>query len=308
VIALPEGYRARDVDPANDLEAVARLLRACDEHDAGFSDASTGWLREDWASTRQRAAVVAVTADDAPVAYLSLESVDPAAQVDAYFPIAPAHRSALREPWTARVVERLDVVAGPSARRYVEVSPQEGAAPSLEVFGFRHVRVFWHMERAIDRSFRPSDPPSEVDLRPYRPEADDRLAWELVRSSFEGHFGDVPWSWELWVADELGSPTWDPSLITIAERAGEPVGIVIASQNEGIGWITDLGVLAHARGSGVGRALLDQGFEMLADRGFTTIRLNVDSGNETGATQLYERAGMRVRRSFDLYEGPRTAG
>jgi ribosomal protein S18 acetylase RimI-like enzyme len=103
----------------------------------------------------------------------------------------------------------------------------------------------------------------------------------------------------------LGAATWDPSLVAIAERGGVPLGIVIAGANEGIGWIGDLGVLAQARGRGVGRALLEHGFELLAQRGFSRIRLNVDSGNETGATRLYERAGMRVRRSFDLYEMPR---
>jgi ribosomal protein S18 acetylase RimI-like enzyme len=106
----------------------------------------------------------------------------------------------------------------------------------------------------------------------------------------------------MWVSDTLGAAPWDPSLVAIAERDGEPVGIVVAQANEGIGWIVDLGVLAHARGGGVGRALLEHGFELLARRGFTRIRLNVDSGNETGATRLYERAGMRVRRTFDLYE------
>jgi hypothetical protein len=30
--------------------------------------------------------------------------------------------------------------------------------------------------------------------------------------------------------------------------------------------------------------------------------LNVDAGNETGATRLYEKAGMTVRRAFHAYE------
>ncbi len=39
-----------------------------------------------------------------------------------------------------------------------------------------------------------------------------------------------------------------------------------------------------------------------ARRGFSQVMLNVDAGNETGATPLYERVGMRVRRAWDLYE------
>jgi ribosomal protein S18 acetylase RimI-like enzyme len=164
------------------------------------------------------------------------------------------------------------------------------------------------MERSIDPTYRTADPPRDLLVRPYRTPDDDRLGWELVTASFEDHFGDVPWAWELWQTDTVESPTWDPSLVAIAERAGEPVGIVVATQNDGIGWIGDLGVLAHARGIGVGRALLEHAFELLARRGFTTIRLNVDSQNETGATRLYERAGLRVRRSFDCFEKRRVGG
>ena len=58
----------------------------------------------------------------------------------------------------------------------------------------------------------------------------------------------------------------------------------------------------RARGRGVGRALLEHGFALLAARGVERIQLNVDSQNATGATRLYERAGMTIRRSFDCYE------
>jgi ribosomal protein S18 acetylase RimI-like enzyme len=305
VTALPAGYRVRDVDPTTDLEGVVALLRACDEHDVGFSDASTAWLADDWTSARGVTSIVAVTDDGAPAAYLAIESVDPSVQVEAYFPIAPAHRPALREAWTAAALERLQDVGGPGARRYVLVSPEEGAVGALTARGFSHVRTFWHMERAIDPTYRAAAPADDVHVRPYRNSDDDRLGWELVTASFEQHFGEVAWAWDMWVSDILGAATWDPSLVAIGERGEVPVGIVIAGANDGIGWIGDLGVLAHARGHGVGRALLEHAFDLLAQRGFTRIRLNVDSGNETGATHLYERAGMRVRRSFDLYEMPR---
>jgi ribosomal protein S18 acetylase RimI-like enzyme len=50
--------------------------------------------------------------------------------------------------------------------------------------------------------------------------------------------------------------------------------------------------------------LLEHGFALLAARGRTLVRLNVDSDNETGAAGLYERAGMHVLRSFHCYERP----
>lgn len=37
---------------------------------------------------------------------------------------------------------------------------------------------------------------------------------------------------------------------------------------------------------------------MFRDRGTANVRLNVDRDNRTGATCLYERAGMRLRRRW----------
>jgi ribosomal protein S18 acetylase RimI-like enzyme len=63
-----------------------------------------------------------------------------------------------------------------------------------------------------------------------------------------------------------------------------------------------LGVLEPWRGRGVGTFLLHHAFADLARRGFTSVRLNVDAANATGATRLYERGGMRVRREHVTYE------
>lgn len=80
------------------------------------------------------------------------------------------------------------------------------------------------------------------------------------------------------------------------------MGIVVGEIIDAIGWIDDVGVKAASRGRGIGRALLDNGFRLLAERGVDRVQLNVDSENATGATRLYERADMTIRRSFDCYE------
>ena len=47
-------------------------------------------------------------------------------------------------------------------------------------------------------------------------------------------------------------------------------------------------------------ALLLEEFRALAARGVTVVRLFVDAQNATGAVALYERAGMRVARRFNV--------
>jgi mycothiol synthase len=305
-VTLPDGYRVRDVDPDADLTRVVQLLRSCDQHDAGVSDVSEAWLRDDWRSSSIKGAIVAEAEAEADglVGYLSLEALDPTSSVTMYFPLAPSARTALRDPWTTLCAERVEELAGPKATRYAVVAAEEGAGPALEACGYVFARVFWHMERSIDGSYRTNTLPADVLIRPYAPDADDRLVWRLVEDSFSEHYGQDPQSWESWQEDMLGASTWDPDLVWIAELGGEPAGVVICQDIDGIGWIGDLGVIRPARGRGVGRALLEHGFSILAARGRTLVRLNVDSDNETGAAGLYERAGMHVLRSFHCYERP----
>lgn len=302
--SLPAGYRLRDVDRDADLARVVQLLRICDEHDAGMSDASEAWLRDDWRSSSIKGAIVAETEAGEVVGYLSLEAFDPASSVTMYYPLAPSVRAALRDPWTAYCAGRVEGLAGPTAIRYAVVAAEEEAGPSLEVSGYGFARVFWHMERSVDNAYRAGTPPDGVAIRAYDAQADDRLVWRLVEDSFSEHYGQEPQSWESWQEDMLGASTWDPDLVWIAELAGEPVGVVICQEIDGVGWIGDLGVLKSARGRGIGRALLEHGFAILAARGRMLVRLNVDSDNETGAAGLYERAGMHVLRAFHCYERP----
>jgi ribosomal protein S18 acetylase RimI-like enzyme len=139
-------------------------------------------------------------------------------------------------------------------------------------------------------------------LRAYRSPEDDRLGWEILEETFAGHYSIAPKTFEDHRHDVLEHERWDPSLVAFAEADDRVVGIVVGEIMEDVGWIDDVGVRAGFRGRGIGRALLDHGFALLAARGVERIQLNVDSQNATGATRLYERAGMTIRRSFDCYE------
>ena len=56
------------------------------------------------------------------------------------------------------------------------------------------------------------------------------------------------------------------------------------------------------RRRGLGLALLLRSFGQFYERGQRRVALSVDSDNPSGATRLYERAGMRVEREEVLYE------
>ncbi|MGH2589858.1 MAG: GNAT family N-acetyltransferase, partial [Actinomycetota bacterium] len=100
----------------------------------------------------------------------------------------------------------------------------------------------------------------------------------------------------------------DPLLVALAIEAEQIVGACLGRVVEGTGWIDIVAVRQPWRGRGIGRALLTRSFAAFADRGLVRVLLNVDSDNSTGATRLYESVGMRVRRSFHVFEKRPDAG
>ena len=56
------------------------------------------------------------------------------------------------------------------------------------------------------------------------------------------------------------------------------------------------------RGRGLGRAILQHLFGIFYERGVPSVALGVDAANPTGATRLYESAGMNVTRNYVLFE------
>jgi mycothiol synthase len=307
-VSLPDGYRLRLATVDQDLDAAVAILRACDLHDVGFDDVSEVWIKEDWTSSGHRGAWIVEDAKGLACGFANLGSTDPSSTIDSFLPVLPAHRSALRPALLELIEREARSFALGTPSLLVSFSAEEGAGPAVEAAGFSFVRVFWHMQRPIDATFQPIAPPADVRIRPYAAGDDDRLGWELIDQAFASHFGMDPITFEDYLHDVIESDSWDPSLAAIAELSGTPLGIVTCFLLAPVGWIGDLGVIEAGRGRGVGRALLEHGFASLATRGASRIQLNVDSANATGATRLYEAAGMTVRRSFDCYEKHLTPG
>jgi GNAT superfamily N-acetyltransferase len=69
----------------------------------------------------------------------------------------------------------------------------------------------------------------------------------------------------------------------------------------GMGWIRWLFVRRPWRRQGLGMALLQNAFRQFHVRGQRKVGLGVDAESPTGATRLYERAGMRVVEETVVY-------
>ena len=313
-MTLPAGYVTRPAG-ADDLDAVATLFVACDLTDVGFEDPVREHIEDTWRGSHVDLArdTVLIEADDRSLAgYADTSAVDLGVSVEAFGRVHPGHRGrglgAHLVGWTeARAIE-LATAAGSATRLWNAVaSVDEPARRLVTARGYVPVRTFRHMERTLEPGAETQaglSPPEAIRLRTFQTGRDERAVYDVWVDAFSGQFGVTMQPFEAWCEDALGRQGFEPELVLIAEHSGEVVGMQTAVRFGDVGWIDIVGVRRPWRRRGVARAMLVRGFADLAARGCRSVRLNVDAGNETGATHLYEDVGMTVRRAWDLYERP----
>jgi len=172
----------------------------------------------------------------------------------------------------------------------------------FEAQGFQLVRFFWRMEIVPDQEPPRLEPPDGFSIRAYEPGTDDEALHAMHQEAFAQHWEFNPRPLESWLRWRTTRSDYLPELWQLAFQGDELVGAALGFGQSGLGWILDLAVAPKRRKRGLGLALLLRSFHELYKRGFTQIGLEVDSENETGATRLYERAGMRVTRRYATFE------
>lgn len=163
--------------------------------------------------------------------------------------------------------------------------------------GFQEVHRNWRME--IEFNGLPASPmwPEGVELRPFVPERDARAVFEVVKGAFQDDWEYTPEEFAEWRSWTIEQADFDPSLSLIAWAGNQPVGGALCHTGPP-GWVNSLAVAREWRGRGLGLALLQHAFGELYRRGLRRVGLAVDSQNPTGATRLYQRAGMRKTREY----------
>jgi mycothiol synthase len=304
---VPAGYAFRE-PAAADVEAVGAMLVA-DQLAAGFAPTLDAafvarvWSRPDF-DPRADAWIVIDDAGEV-VGYGQVMREEPDA-IGSWGVVHLSHRgrgigSSLLDRIEARAGELLAGVASPMFRHSITA----GDAPAEAILrerGLRPIRHFWHMQIDLAGAIEPGPAPDGIDIGAIEPLDDLTAIHGVLEAAFVDDPGDHPEPFEVWAEGHLSSPTYDPTLWLLARDGGKPVGVLIASAGDERGWVDWLAVLASHRGRGIGMALLRRSFAMFAGRGITEVLVNVDAENVTGATGVYERAGMRVVNRWDLWE------
>ena len=171
--------------------------------------------------------------------------------------------------------------------------------------GWRPARTYWRMRRELDGPSPEPVWPAGVTVRGFDLERDAHAAHQVVEDAFADVGDDRPRKdFAAWAAGMLDPERFDAELYLVVEQGGEVVAACLAQRMGDLAFIRQLAVQREHRGSGLGLALLHESFRRHAARGFPASVLGVDAANATGATRLYERAGMRVVEEFTRWDLP----
>jgi mycothiol synthase len=306
---LPDGYAWRR-PTHDDVDAVAAVLAADDLDDAGVIVLDADFLRAGWSRADLDLATDAwVVLDPTRVivgyAHVTLEGENVA---ESWGVVHPAHRGRgigtfLLDRIEGRVAEHPE----PAAVRFRHAINASDAAIAdmLRARDLREVRHFWHLQIDLEVGFDEGSAPAGIDVRSATPPDDLVTVHGVLQAAFAEDWGYQPDPLEAWLEEHTGFPGYDPELWLLASVDGEVAGALTASGRGERGWVDEVGVLPGHRGRGIGKALLRRSFATFASRGVREVLLNVDAENPTGATALYEGAGMRIVKRWDLWErGP----
>jgi mycothiol synthase len=288
--SLPEGFSVRPAT-VEDAAAINELVIAVDTVVQGWSDSTdaelVGWWREtDLAGNSW------VVEGDSLAAYAVVVPHGETADVDGF--VHPSQMGRGLGSWLLRRGEERARELGFSTVLTWCLAPDADARALFERFGYREVRRFYRMLVEHDAEPPAAEWPEGFRVGTFEPD-DARAFHSALGEAFAEEWNFVSTPFEQWAANRIDVPDFDPTLWFIVREEDE-IAAVLRGEPErgGAGWVGALGVRPQWRKRGLGLALLHHAFGEFYRRGQPRVGLGVDAQNPTGATRLYERAGMHV--------------
>ncbi len=307
---LPEGFTVRP-PTMDDAKITTALIRLCDIAEYGDSVATESNTAAAWreiTETLKDAALLVFTSDGQLVGYARARNV---ANVKFYVFIR-VHPDYAQIDMQVYLLHRLEdfvrqcaSTIAEGARIAMETWISDANLPMRNLFeqhGFSIVRSTWRMEIEMEQT--PQEPvlPQGIIIRPFVPGQDERATFKANDEAFRDHWGHVPGNYDEWLHWAIEREDFDPNIYFLACANEQIAGVSLCLQKPALGWVDDLSVRRPWRHRGVGMALLQHTFREFYLRGIYKVALDVDSQNLTGATRLYQRAGMHITRCYNTYE------
>ena len=295
----PAELRVRPARP-EDAEAVRELIAAFDKRHLGEADMTADDLRDEWRRIDLERDSWIWERNGAVVAHATLTTWEALVDADGY--VHPDHTGAGLGTLILQTTEARAQELGMPKLHNAVLAADTDAARLLEAHGYRDVRHFYRM--AIELEAPPPEPewPEGLEPRPFEREH-ARAFFASSQEAFADEWNHMPEPFERFEGRRLASPRFEPALWTAVWDREEIAATLIADRERfGAGWIGSLSVRRLWRRQGLGLALLRRSFGQFWEVGERRVQLGVDAQNPTGATRLYERAGMHVVWEAVIYE------
>jgi ribosomal protein S18 acetylase RimI-like enzyme len=177
--------------------------------------------------------------------------------------------------------------------------------------GYEPVRHSFRMVIDLDAPPSQEPVPEGIIIRPFIRESEGHALVRAMRESFRDSWGYMDRGFEMeydhWMHILERDPARDPAPYWFVAVDGKEIaGFALCHPEMGedpeMAWVYVVGVRPAWRRRGIGLALLQHSFGELYQAGKRKVSLEVDAENPTGATRLYEKAGMHIERRNDTYE------
>jgi ribosomal protein S18 acetylase RimI-like enzyme len=296
---LPEGVTLRDGEEA-DAAALAELMNAAEAPLGGDAETSVDDVRHHWTRAKDNKTWLAER-DQRLVGSLETFTRDEQLSADIY-----VHPD-LQETTLARALVRISEddarTRGLARIRNGVLENDTHATSLLEREGYVPIRHFYRMVRELDDDLPEPTWPERLELVPFDLERDGVKVHAAVEEAFEHEWGHTPETSEAWLERTPKRGGYTPDLWVIVYDGDEVAAVTMNDwKRYGMGWIATVAVRRAWRKRGLGLAMLYESFRRFRDRGETLAGLGVDAQNPTGATRLYERAGMQRAWAATVYE------
>jgi mycothiol synthase len=288
----PDGFTRRPPRP-EDAEAVHGVIAAYDARHGGDDTWTVEDVLEDWRELDLERDAWVWEREGRIAACAGLYDRVERADADGYVHpdcVGRGLGAAIVEATEARAVER-------GVRRLTNavLAGDRRAAELLGSRGYREARHFYRMAISLDGPPPAPAWPEGIEASTFD-SAEPREFHAALEEAFADEWDHAPEPFERFEARRLQAERFDPTLWWLARDGEEIAGVLCADwkRNGDAGWIASVGVRRPWRRRGLGLALLRQSFGEFHRRGERLVQLGVDAESPTGATRLYERAGMHV--------------
>lgn len=288
-----------------DAQAVADLFNRIAREQYGSDDSTVEEVRRFWRSPRLSLDqdVVVAEAEGGTLIGYGDNFVEGEAEAKVWMDVRGEPADELIRELERRGIGR--TAGRPAFYRLYVPEAATAVRRAAETAGYRAVRESYRMVIDLDGDLPEPVWPEGIAVRAYAGAPDERRVFETQEETFADMWEYESQPIEEWREWMLGD-RHDPKLWFLAEAGDELAGICLCRTHEtgqpDLGWISVLGVRRPWRRRGLGLALLRHAFREFRTRGRQRVGLGVDAESETGAVDLYRRAGMGVWRRAAMWE------